>query len=264
MPVITLTTDFGLKDGFVGTMKGVIWGIAPDVQIADITHEIPPQDIMAGAIALWRAAPYFPAGSVHIAVVDPGVGTSRRPMAARLGYQFYVVPDNGLLTPLIQDAEAAGLPIEFVHLEERTYWLPGVSHTFHGRDIFAPVGAHLVTGVPIYNLGPRFTDPVCLKMFVPEPIPNGWRAHVAAIDVFGNLTTDLRSDQVTDRGEVILHVLGREIKGLVTSYGHRPPGELVALIDSENFLEVAIVNGSAAHVLGAKVGDVVEVIRKNA
>ena len=121
MAVISLTTDFGSKDGFVGTMKGVIWGIAPDVQIADITHEIPAQDIMTGAIALWRAAPFFPAGSVHIAVVDPGVGTSRRPMAVRLGYQFFVVPDNGLLTPLILDAEAAGLPIEYVHLENPEY-----------------------------------------------------------------------------------------------------------------------------------------------
>lgn len=262
MPVISLTTDFGLKDGFVGTMKGVIWGIAPEVQIADITHEIPPQDILTGAIALWRAAPFFPAGSVHIAVVDPGVGTARRPMAARLGYQFFVVPDNGLLTPLILDAEAGGLPIEFVHLENPEYWLPAISRTFHGRDIFAPVGAHLFNGVALYNLGTRFSDPVRLQMKLPEPIPGGWRAFINVIDIFGNLSTNLKAAQISGIGDVVIRLHGREIHGLVETYGHRPPGELVALIDSENFLEVALVNGSAARELGAKLGDVVEVVRK--
>ena len=107
MTVISLTTDFGNQNGFVGTMKGVIWSIAPDAQIADISHEIPPQDIRSGAIALWRAAPFFPAGSVHIAVIDPGVGSARRPIAARLGDQFFVLPDNGLITPMLEDAEQA-------------------------------------------------------------------------------------------------------------------------------------------------------------
>lgn len=264
MPVISLTTDFGLKDGFVGTMKGVIWGIAPEVQIADITHEIPPQDIMTGAIALWRAAPFFSAGSVHIAVVDPGVGTERRPMAARLGYQFYVVPDNGLLTPLILDAEATGLPIEYVHLENPEYWLPSVSRTFHGRDIFAPVGAHLYNGVALYNLGSRFTNPVRLDMQLPEPIPGGWRAHINVIDIFGNLSTNLRGNRIAELGQVVIRLHGREIDGLVETYGHRDAGELVALIDSENFLEVALVNGSAARELGARLGDVVEILRKPA
>lgn len=263
MPVISLTTDFGHKDGFVGTMKGVIWSIAPDVQIADITHEIPPQDIMSGAIVLWRAAPFFPAGSVHIVVVDPGVGTERRPMAARLGYQFYVMPDNGLLTPLILDAEEAGLPIEYVHLENPEYWLPNISRTFHGRDIFAPVGAHLHNGVALYNLGSRFADPVRLQMKLPEPIPGGWRAYVTVIDIFGNLSTNLRANRIAEMGEVIIYVQGRTINGLVDSYGHREPGELVALIDSENFLEVALVNGSAAHELGVRLGDVVEILRKH-
>ena len=264
MAVISLTTDFGSKDGFVGTMKGVIWGIAPDVQIADITHEIPPQDIMTGAIALWRAAPFFPAGSVHIAVVDPGVGTSRRPMAVRLGYQFFVVPDNGLLTPLILDAEVAGLPIEYVHLENPEYWLPHVSRTFHGRDIFAPVGAHLFNGVAMYSLGSRFNTPVRLDMQLPEPIPGGWRAQITVIDVFGNLSTNLKASRLAEMGEVIIRVHGRQIDGLVESYGHRNPGELVALIDSENFLEVALVNGSAAQELGARLGDMVEVVQKHA
>ena len=183
-------------------------------------------------------------------------------MGARLGYQFFVLPDNGLLTPLILDAEAAGLPIEYVHLENREYWLPRTSSTFHGRDIFAPVGAHLANGVPLYNLGPHFQNPVRLKMLCPEAIPGGWRAHIKVIDVFGNLTTDLRADQITGLGKVIVHVLGKEITGLVDSYGYRQPGDVVALIDSENYLEIAVVNGSAARLLGAKVGDAVEVLSR--
>jgi hypothetical protein len=258
-----LTTDFGLKDGFVGVLKGVIWGICPQAQIADITHSIAPQNVMEGALALWRAAPFFPAGSVHVAVVDPGVGTKRRPIAARLGNQFYVVPDNGLLTPLWQEAEKAGAAVEFVHLDQPQYWLSDVSHTFHGRDIFAPVAAHLANGVPLREVGTVITDPVRLAMLQPEPIPGGWRAHIRIVDVFGNLATDLPAEQVANPGAVTVRVLGREIDGIVPSYGHRQPGELVALVDSENYVEVAIVNGSAAQFLGAKVGDVVEIVSRD-
>ncbi|HQL92790.1 MAG TPA: SAM-dependent chlorinase/fluorinase, partial [Anaerolineaceae bacterium] len=141
MTVLSITTDFGNLNGFTGTMKGVIYGISPDVKIVDITHEIPAQDVRTGSIALWRAVPYFPAGSVHVAVVDPGVGTARRPIAAKLGEQYFVVPDNGFITPMLEDAEAAGEEIIIVHLDNPEYWLDTVYTTFHGRDIFAPVGA---------------------------------------------------------------------------------------------------------------------------
>jgi S-adenosyl-L-methionine hydrolase (adenosine-forming) len=147
-PIISITTDFGQLNGFVGVMKGVIWGIAPAGQIADITHDIPPQNVRLGAYALWRAVPFFPPGSIHIAVVDPGVGTHRRPIGAQLGSQRFILPDNGLITPMLEDAEKAGQLIEIVHLNNPAYWLPEVSHTFHGRDIFAPTGAHLAAGVP--------------------------------------------------------------------------------------------------------------------
>jgi S-adenosylmethionine hydrolase len=259
MTVITITTDFGEKDGFVGTLKGVIWSIAPGVQIADITHEIPPQDIMTGAIALWRAVPFFPKGTVHLAVVDPGVGTARRPMAARIGDQYFVGPDNGLFTPIMFDAWRRGQEMEFVQLDNPNYWLKNVSHTFHGRDIFAPAAAHLAAGVPLRELGTPFTDPVELEMLQPEPTDNGWRAHVSVIDVFGNLTTDLPASMLSGRRDITVRILGREVNGLVEAYGHRQPGELVALVDSEGYVEVAVVNGSAANLLGVNVGDVVEV-----
>jgi len=260
MPIITITTDFGEKDGFVGTLKGVIWGIAPDAQIADITHEVPPQDVLTGAIALWRAAPFFPAGTVHIAVVDPGVGTARRPMAAQIGEQIFVGPDNGLFTPMIVDAEKAGSKCVFVHLDKTEYWLKNVSHTFHGRDIFAPVAAHLAMGVSINSLGTRFADPVRISLPQPEKLADGWRAHITVIDVFGNLTTDLPASMLETLDGLRVRIAGREIDGLVESYGHRAVGDLVALVDSEGFVEVAVVNGSGAKMLGAKLGDPVDII----
>jgi S-adenosyl-L-methionine hydrolase (adenosine-forming) len=260
MPVITLTTDFGLKDGFVGTLKGVIWNICPIAQIADISHEITPQNVLEGAFALWRAYSFFPSGAVHVAVVDPGVGTSRRPLAARLGGHTFVGPDNGLFTPMFEDAEKDGQLVEIVHLMNRKYFLPDVSRTFHGRDIFAPVAAHLANGVPLAELGPVISDPVRLSMPKPEKTADGWCLHITVIDIFGNCTTDLPAAALTEHERVIFHVGGREVRGLVASYGHKKPGELVALVDSENYVEIAIVNGNAAKVLGARVGDVVEVV----
>lgn len=259
MPVISLLTDFGTKDGFVGTMKGVIWQICPAAQIADISHEIGAQNVREGAIALWRAAPYFPAGTVHIAVVDPGVGTRRRAMAARLGEQYVVGPDNGLFTPMIEDAHAAGQEVRLVALENPRYFLPNVSRTFHGRDIFAPVGAHLAAGAALEDMGTSFDDPVLLPLSKPVRSANGWTAHISVVDKFGNLTTDLPGGEIAGKA-VRIFFKGRVIEGLSTSYGHKQPGELVALVDSENYLEVAVVNGSGAQVLDAKVGDEVQVL----
>jgi S-adenosylmethionine hydrolase len=260
LPFLTITTDFGTKDGFVGTMKGVIWKICPEVQIADITHEVAPQNVHEGAIALYRAYPFFPAGTVHVAVVDPGVGTQRRAIAAKLGEQFFVAPDNGLLTPIIEDAEAKGLTTAFVHLTNQTFWLPNVSTTFHGRDIFAPVGAHLAKGVALKELGPAITDVVRRSLPKAQKTPTGWKAQIEVIDIFGNLTTNLPTSAVEGCSNVTFHIKGAEIKGVVASYGHRQPGELVAVTDSEGFIEIAVVNGSGAKKLGASVGDEVEVI----
>ena len=260
MPVISITTDFGQKDGFVGTMKGVIWRICPQAQIADITQDVPPQDILNGAIALWRAAPFFPPGSIHLAVVDPGVGTQRRPMAAQIGEQYVVGPDNGLFTFMIVYAEKARQKLSFIHLNNPAYWLPEVSRTFHGRDIFAPAAAHLARGVPLEQLGTPFTDPVCLEIPQAERTPEGWMAHITVIDVFGNLTTDLPASALGGRRDVVIRLHGRQVDGIVESYGHCGKGELVALVDSEGYIEVAVVNGSAARLLDAKIGDDVHVI----
>jgi len=260
MPILTLTTDFGLKDGFVGALKGVIWGICPQAQIADISHTITPQNVLEGAFTLWRAYSFFPAGTAHVAVVDPGVGTQRRPLAMHAGKWYFVGPDNGLFTPVLADAERNDWPVEIVHLTNKDYWLPKVSHTFHGRDVFAPVGAHLAMGVSLADLGPAIKDPVRLAMPKPEKTSTGWRAHVTGMDVFGNLTTDLPAREVAGEKHVTFRLRGYEVRGLAASYGHRQPGELVALVDSENFVEIAVVNGSAAQVTGAQVGDVIEVV----
>jgi hypothetical protein len=260
MTVLSLTTDFGLTNGFVGVMKGVIYGITPDVKIVDISHLISGQNVLEGAYTIWRAVPFFPPGSIHIGVVDPGVGTSRRPLAARLGDQFFIAPDNGLLTPLILDAERKGKIVEFLHLDKPEYWLPKISNTFHGRDIFAPAGAHLAAGVPFRELGTPVSDPVRLELPRPEKTGTGWLAHVTIIDVFGNLTTDLPANALEGRRDVLLRLHGHEIEGMIDSYGHRETGDLVALVDSENYVEIAVVNDSAARILDAQVGDEVEVL----
>lgn len=260
MKLITITTDFGNLNGFTGTMKGVIYGITPDAQIVDITHEIPAQDVRTGSIALWRAVPYFPAGTVHIAVVDPGVGTTRRPIAAQLGDQFFVLPDNGLITPMLEDAKAACKPITIVHLDKHEFWLPSVYTTFHGRDIFAPSGAHIANGVPLQTMGTIITDPIHTPLPKPEKTEHGYHANIIVIDVFGNCSTNLRVPQIPDLDKVTLKIKGETIEGIVPSYGHRKVGDMVAVTDSEGFVEIAVVNGSAARQFGIQLDDPVEVI----
>ena len=268
MTVLSITTDFGNINGFVGVMKGVIYGIAPHVSIVDISQLVSPQNVLEGAYVMWRAVPYFPPGSVHVGVVDPGVGTQRRAIGARLDDQYFIAPDNGLLTPLILAAERMDETMEFVHLDNPKYWLPKVSKTFHGRDIFAPTGAHLAAGVPLRELGTPITDPIRLDLPHPEKTDTGWRAHVTIIDTFGNLTTDLPAEALTSspqeegRHDVLIRIHGHEIDGIIESYGHREVGDLVALIDSEDYLEISVVNGDAARTLNAKTGDVVEVLLK--
>jgi S-adenosylmethionine hydrolase len=258
-PIITLTTDFGLKDGFVGTLKGVIWSICPSARIADISHAITPQNVLEAAYMLARAWLFFPPSTVHLAVVDPSVGTARRPLAACLGAHFFVGPDNGLFTPMFAEAEKNGWLCEIVHLTNEKYFLAEISRTFHGRDIFAPVAAHLANGIPLEHLGPAITDPVRLSMPQPEKTSTGWRAHVTGVDVFGNLTTDLPALAIAEHAHVTFQLGGWVVRGLVASYGQSQPGELIALLDSENYLELAIVNGSAAQMTGARVGDIVDV-----
>jgi S-adenosylmethionine hydrolase len=258
--IITLITDFGLKDGNVGVMKGVIWGIAPQAQIADLSHLISPQNIREAALILLRSAPYFPAGTVHVVVVDPGVGTARRPIAAQVGGQYFVGPDNGVITMWLEQAEAQGMPARFVHLDRPQYWLPEVSHVFHGRDIFAPSAAHLAAGVALETLGTPIDDPVRLALPQPQRLATGWRGELIHIDHFGNLAANIRVEHLRGEKVATVRLGGVKIVGMVSTFGERPPGELVALFGSTGNLIVSVVNSSAAQVLKAKVGDEIEVI----
>lgn len=260
MPVISLLTDFGDHDGYPAMMKGVIWGINPSIQVADISHTVRQQDIRHGALVLSRAYSFFPSGSVHVAVVDPGVGTQRRPLAARLGEHYFVLPDNGLITMVFQTAKRDGKLIEIIHLNQAQYWLPEISNVFHGRDIFAPSAAYLASGVPLANLGSSVTDPILLEIFEPQPTINGWIGHVIDIDHFGNLITDLEETYLKPAQVRLIHCKQAKIDGLVQTFGAGKSGELIAFMDSDKRLSIAVVNGSAAALLDVVIGDPVEVV----
>jgi len=263
VPVITLITDFGIKDGNVGVMKGVIWGICPTAQISDLSHMIQAQNIREAAYIFARSVPYFPKDSIHIVVVDPGVGTKRRPMAAKIGDWFFVGPDNGTITGLLQRAEQAGWQTEFVELNRIKYWLPNVSFVFHGRDIFAPVAAHVANGVPLRELGTSFTDPLRLELPKPEKTKDGWRGEVIHIDHFGNISSNIRAEDLGEamrqKENIMVHLNGIVIKGMVDTFGERPVGELITLLGSTGNLGISVVNGNAAAGFGVKIGDEITV-----
>ena len=264
MKCISLLTDFGLQDAFVGVMKGVIFGIAPDVRIVDLSHQIAPQNILQGAIILADSYRYFPSGSIHLAVVDPGVGTKRAGLAAQIGAHTFVAPDNGLLTCVLDQAEQSGDSIRAVRLENRHYWLPQTSRTFHGRDIFAPVAAHLAKGVSLDSFGSSLEQPVRIDIPRAARSPDGWRAEILMIDAFGNLITNLKAEQLAGMFIHEVRVGGAVIRQLANTFGEAEPGALIALIDSSQRLSIGLVNGSAAEKLGAKVGDQVEVALRQA
>jgi S-adenosylmethionine hydrolase len=206
-----------------------------------------------------RSLPYFPKDSIHIVVVDPGVGTKRRPMAAKIGDWFYVGPDNGTIAGLLQRAEQEGWRVELVQLDQNKYWLPNVSFVFHGRDIFSPVAAHLANGVPLSELGTPFTDPVQLDLPKPERTKGGWRGEVIQIDHFGNISSNIRAEHlgedIRQKEKILVHLHGIEIKGIVDTFGERPGGELIALLGSTGNLGISVVNGNAAAKFGIKIGD---------
>jgi hypothetical protein len=256
---ISLLTDFGLRDGNVGVMKGVIWGIAPDVRIADLSHQIAPQNVREASFTLLRSAFYFSTDSVHIVVVDPGVGTSRKPIALQIGEQYFVGPDNGVFTGVMEQGEREGWPIQTVHTDNPAYWRSEISNVFHGRDIFAPVGAHLATGVPIQKIGAPLDDPIHLSLPQPQRTPNGWLAEVAHIDNFGNIYTSLRREHLGDSIHASVSLGDTTVMGLVSAFGERDPGALVALYSSTDYLMLSEVNGDAGARLSANVGDPVEV-----
>src|SRR4030042_1181006 len=259
MTVITLLTDFGISDGYPGVMKGIIWNIAPGAHIADISHSIQPQNILQGALALARTASFFPSGTIHVAIGDPGVGTLRRPIGLHLGQHSFFGPDNGIFTLVLEHAESSGFSIQVVQLDQSAYWLPEVSRVFHGRDIFAPVAAHLAMGVPLNVMGTVIHDPVRLEIPHPEPIHGGgWRGQVMEIDHFGNLSTNILAPHLEQAKKVTIHIKGEQINGLVSNYGERPSGTLIALIDSNGTLAISVVNGNTAQDLQVMIGNTFE------
>lgn len=252
-PVVTLLTDFGNRDAYVAAMKGVILGINPEAVLVDITHEIPPQDVQTGAFVLAAAAPYFPRAAIHLAVVDPGVGGPRRGLAARAGGQFFVGPDNGLFHVIFR--EVADLSL--VSLENPEYFRPEVSPTFHGRDIFAPVAAHLSRGISLADLGPPVANPV--PLFLPSPafMSDAARGTVVHVDRFGNLVSNIRWTALLEwlaGRHCRLRVGSHLIRGLSCTYADAAPGEVLALGGSHGYLEIAVNRASAAAQLEAGVG----------
>jgi len=255
-PVITLTTDFGQMDGYVGAMKGVILSICPRAEMVDITHQIRPQAVQQAAYVLSTAAAYFPAGTVHLVVVDPGVGSERRPVAVQTERATYVGPDNGVLSLALHLDPAR----QAVHLTRPRYRRSSISTTFHGRDIFAPAAAHLACGVAVEELGKTFpvSDLASLPIPQPEPQPGGgWLCTILHIDRFGNLITNFRPSP--HQCAIRVGAGGRWIDRISATFSDVAPGDLVAYAGSSGYLEIAVREGSAASHLSLDAGDSVRI-----
>jgi S-adenosylmethionine hydrolase len=275
MAMITLTTDFGVQDAYVGVMKGVILRIAPEARLVDLSHGIPPHDISRGAYVLCSALPYFPRETVHLAVIDPGVGTDRRAIAVRTPEATFVGPDNGLFTYVLSEVDGW----EAVELTSADYRLEHISPVFHGRDIFAPAAAHLVVGVDLRRMGPPVTDPVLLPLPGLTVARGQVTGDVVHADRFGNLTTSVGrltwdGDRLTltpafrrrstpgarfDAGRATVEVAGQRLTGVHRTYGALQVGEPAAVVGSTGFLEISVRQGNAAQQLGVQIGDPVVV-----
>jgi S-adenosylmethionine hydrolase len=250
--IITLTTDFGRDDPFVGTMKGVILSVNSNARIVDITHGVPAHDILAGAMALQSSCSYFPEGTVHVAVVDPGVGSSRRPLLAVSNRYAFVGPDNGLLSPLIQSQKG----VQVFHLTEEAFFLKPVSQTFHGRDIFAPVAAWLSRGKVPDSFGKPIEDWIRLDWPSPQRSGEILRGTVLRIDHFGNLITNISPQDLSSQGKLghALEILiGKHtIRRVCASYAEATAGEPFAIMGSAGLLEISVRQASAAALLGIR------------
>ena len=260
---ITLTTDFGLEDEYVGVLKGVILGLAPQARLVDLCHTIRPQDIRQAAFILQAAAPYFPKGTIHLAIVDPGVGTDRQLLAVRAMDQFFLGPDNGILSPFLHDplfAEAI-----YINCPER--YLAPLSATFHGRDILAPIAVALANGVGLSHLGARSFKENLIKLASPalqiDRIHGNIAGSVIHIDHFGNLTTNIHqrdlAELTADPASIQIFHKQQQVTGLASAYAAGLTGQVQALIGSRGYLELAVTNGNGARILGAEVDDPVRV-----
>ena len=251
--IITLLTDFGFRDAFVGIMKGVILNINPAATPVDLSHNVPPQDILAGALILRSVIPFFPPGTIHVAVVDPGVGSGRRAILLETQHAFLIGPDNGLLSL----AAPAAAVVRIIHLSNEEYFLSPRSHTFHGRDVFAPVAAHLSLGVPPEQFGPVATTMERISLPPVKWQANSLAGSVIYIDHFGNLITNItEADLRPFSREHLLVSIGSIVQthGVVASYAAVEVGAPAALINSWGMLEIAVRNGSAAQCFGVLPG----------
>ena len=254
-PILTLTTDFGLSDHFVGVMKGVILGICPQAHIVDITHDVAPFMVSEGAFRIAQAYPYFPKKTVHVVVIDPGVGSERRPILAEARGQYFVAPDNGVLSMVYAREKHAVRAIA-----NSRYFLKAVSQTFHGRDVFAPTAAHLAAGTGPGKLGKPIDDYIRLDFAKPKRTGTGWAGNLLAIDRFGNLITNLQVKKFPDlaNSEFSLRLAGRRIRALARTYAERAPSELFLIAGSSGYWEVSVNQGSAARLVGCQAGDAIE------
>jgi len=257
MPVVTFLSDFGTGDGFVAAMKGVVLGIAPDARLVDVAHDIAPGDVEAGAWVLSQYWNLYPPGTVHVAVIDPGVGGARRAIALAADERCVVAPDNGLVTYIVR----AAARWKCVELAEPRFMRPAPSATFHGRDIFAPVAAHLACGVDFQRFGPVLDRPSLLDIQPPVKSAGEICGRIAHVDRFGNLITDIPADWVDESWR--LTVAGQAVGGLRHTYSDVHRGELVAVIGSMGTLEIAAREASAAEALGVARGDPVTATRRS-
>lgn len=250
--IITLTTDFGLQDYYVGAMKGAILSIIPEVRLIDISHQIPPQDIMAGAWVLKNSAMLFPPNTVHLVVIDPGVGTTRKPVALKMDDQLFVGPDNGIFS-LLTDEET----FNAVELSNSSFWRSTLSTTFHGRDIFAPVAAHLCNGTALKELGPTLHELQTYRWASPIADKDGIQGWIIHIDTFGNLITNLSAsliEEVMQGQQLKIYVGNTILTEIANTFGAVVEGEPVAYIGSSGMLEIAINKGNARKMLGVQKG----------
>ncbi len=251
--LITLTTDYGTSDHLVGTLKGVILKINPEATIVDICHNLVAFDVLDAALCIASAYPYFPPRTIHLVVVDPGVGTQRRPLLVSGENQYFLAPDNGVLS-LVYEREPAH---HVRHVTSEHYFLHPVSNTFHGRDIFAPVAAWLSKTWQTQAFGEEISDPVRFSLPQPKPAGNALKGIVLRVDAFGNLITNFAADklpQLASGGPLRLTVNGRTITKLAQAYAQGEGGEAFAIVGSSGFLEISVHKGSAARVLGVQRG----------
>jgi S-adenosylmethionine hydrolase len=256
MSLITLTTDFGIADHFAGTMKGVILGIAPRARIVDITHAVTPFNILEGAFEIAQAWRYFPRGSIHVCVVDPGVGSARRPLVVAADGHYFIGPDNGIFSMIYDTAQHVVREIT-----NKKMILPSVSRTFHGRDIFAPAAAHLARKTPFERLGKPVKDYVRLAAMQPSKLAGQtWRGSILKTDRFGNLITNFHVHQFPDvkTSPIEVRVNGQRINRFALTYADTDAGELLVAVGSSGYLEIAANRANAAQTLGCRAGDPVE------